>query len=469
MSRLALALLSLSVVLAARSASAQEAAAPDANGSTAKPMSLADALAYAHAHQPAIKAALASIDAEKAQADVPRGAWLPTVGVTAQIYGATANNTTASYLSTPFVDLPRIGGTRSEDASHADWKPYASTVAAAAITQEIFDFGRIAAHSAAADALVDVRIRDAEAARLDVDFDVEEAFFAERAANGVFAAARDAYERAKVHRDLAKAGVGSGLRSPIELTRAEADLQRFDNARLRAQGGVEIAQSVLGAAIGAPETKVDAANAPQPAELPTMNAAIERASARDPRLLAVIANLKARELATKATRSELRPDISATAAFSGRAGGADPSSGFTADYSGLLPTVPNWDAGLVFSWPLFDGTTDARVSAAKAQEQVARDRISLEKQRVIAQVEQAYVEVDIARRTLPGLQAEIQAAIANYAQADARFKAGLGTSVELADAEALRTDAEIQLARGVFDLARARAAFGRVIAEGIQE
>jgi outer membrane protein TolC len=67
---------------------------------------------------------------------------------------------------------------------------------------------------------------------------------------------------------------------------------------------------------------------------------------------------------------------------------------------------------------------------------------------------------------LPGLSRAAQAAQANYAQADARFKAGLGTSVELADAEALRTQAEIQLVLGEFELARARAAFGRTIAEG---
>ena len=73
----------------------------------------------------------------------------------------------------------------------------------------------------------------------------------------------------------------------------------------------------------------------------------------------------------------------------------------------------------------------------------------------------------VARDALPALQHELEAARANYAQADARFKAGLGTSVELADAEALRTDAEIQLALGTFELAKARAAFGRAIAEGL--
>jgi outer membrane protein len=84
----------------------------------------------------------------------------------------------------------------------------------------------------------------------------------------------------------------------------------------------------------------------------------------------------------------------------------------------------------------------------------------------VAAIRQAYAAVDLARAVLPSLQHAVEAAHANYAQADARFRAGLGTSVELADAEALRTEAEIQVALGQFEIARARAAFGRVVAEG---
>ena len=61
----------------------------------------------------------------------------------------------------------------------------------------------------------------------------------------------------------------------------------------------------------------------------------------------------------------------------------------------------------------------------------------------------------------------VQAGVANYDQADARFSGGLGNAVELADAEEVRTQAEIQLALGTFDLARARATLGRIVAEGI--
>ena len=164
-----------------------------------------------------------------------------------------------------------------------------------------------------------------------------------------------------------------------------------------------------------------------------------------------------------------RPDLHLSAAISGRAGGATPSNGGAeTSGSGYLPNVPNWDGALVLSWPLFDPTINARQRASHVAEEVQRSEIDFVRQEVVAAVEQAYVGVVVARETLPSLQHELEAARANYAQADARFKAGLGTSVELADAEALRADADIRLAIGVFDLAKARAAFGRAIAEGIK-
>jgi outer membrane protein len=77
------------------------------------------------------------------------------------------------------------------------------------------------------------------------------------------------------------------------------------------------------------------------------------------------------------------------------------------------------------------------------------------------------VSIQVSQAALSSLGRAVDAARANYAQAEARFKAGLGTSLELADGEALRTDAEIQLAVGEFEARRARAALSRLIAEGL--
>jgi outer membrane protein len=435
----------------------------------ARSMTLGEALSYAREHQPAVRAALSRVKAQMETAKIPSARWLPTVGLTLQGFGMTANDTTGTYVQPFYMDIPRIGAVPSRTESTAQLSPYVSTLAGAGVTQELIDFGRIGAQRAAADALVDVCKHDADAERLDVDFGVEEAYFAVFAAKSVIQAADQAYERARVHRDLAKRGVDSGLRPPIELTRAEADLGRYDVGRIRARGGLSVAQAVLAAAIGAPDAAIDTSGeAPQPGEMPALSQAVALAQSRDPRLAAALAQLQAAEKRTTAVGAGLRPDLSLTGTFSGRAGGA-PASGTTPQPTGAgwLPDVPNWDVGIVLTWPLFDGTIAARKDAAKAQEQVRHDEVDAVRLQEVAAVNESYVQVQVARTALVGLQNTVVAARANYDQADARFKAGIGNAVELADAEAVRTDAEIQLALGQFDLARARAAFGRAIAEGL--
>lgn len=430
-------------------------------------MTLTEAIAYARANQPAMRVALARVAAQKAEADVPRSQWLPVIGATAQIFGATANNTTGTYVTNSFMDVPRIGGTRV--LSSGSFRPYASTLVGIGGAQEVFDFGRIAAQSAAVDALVDVEKNRANADRLGISFDVEESYFSVLAAKAIVKASDDAYERARVHRDLAKAGVDAGLRSPIEFTRAEADLSRFDTGRLRARGGLTVSQNVFAASVGATDAALDVAAAPSiPADMPALAIAIQQAAARDPRILEAMSRLKAEEARTRAIGAELRPDVSLTATMSGRAGGAPPSgNGESANTGGWLPNVPNWDVGLVLTWPLFEGIINARKEASRAMQEVRHEEISLARHQQVSAIQQAYGAVVVARTMLPGLHHAVEAAHANYAQADARFRAGLGTSVELADAEALRTDAEIRFALGQFDIARARAAFGRTIAENL--
>jgi len=64
---------------------------------------------------------------------------------------------------------------------------------------------------------------------------------------------------------------------------------------------------------------------------------------------------------------------------------------------------------------------------------------------------------------VPALERALVTARANHDQAEARFTGGLGTAIELSDAEALLTDAEIQLAIGTFQRSRAHARLERVL------
>jgi outer membrane protein TolC len=427
------------------------AAAPA--GAPIRTMTLDEALTHARAHHPALESARARLAAVAADARVPRAQWLPAIGATAQAFEATANNTTASYVGVRGVDIPRIGGTRV--ASTGDWTPDVSTLVAVGGTQEIFDFGRIAAEA-----------KFADAERLRVNLRVKEAYYAVLGARAIERAADDARNRAQAHREMAAAEVRSGMHPPIDLTRSDADLARFEVGALRARGAVRGAQAGFAAAVGVEDALLDAGGeAGAVGPLPPLAEMTAQAAARDPAVREARSRVDAADALARAISAETRPNLALTATFSERGGAATPSTGPTSNDHPALPTISNWDVGLVLRWQLFEPVVAARARAALARVDVARADLSLLLQQQAASVQQAYVALEVALATLSSLQRAVEATRANYAQAEARFKAGLGTSLELADAEGVRTDAEIQLAVGQFEAHRSRAVLGRLIGE----
>jgi|GEM_PF-567273 len=441
-------------------------AAPASNG---MPMvTLDEALSYAEQHQPQIRSALAEFAARNAESRIPRAKWMPRIGATTQIFFGSNNDSSAVSLGVPEVDVPRTGATGGRTTSSANWSPSASTIAAISINQEVYDFGRIAAQSSVADALARVAHASAEAATLDVQLGVEEAFHGVLAAKQVLQATEAAYVRAETHRDFARAGTKSGLRPPIDLTRAEADLAQLGVRRIRARSGLEIARAGLAASMGSEAREVDAEELSSALDAaPAFDEVLRAASQKNPFIVAALARLDAQHSTTRAITRELLPNLFASMGLSGRAGGFAPASGTTTlPYGdGWLPDVGNWHVGLVLTWTVFDGTVLARRSASLAREEAVRADVESARLAVTLGSERAYLDLDAALKAVPGLTEAVAAARANQAQADARYRAGLGNVVELADAEGLLTNSELDLAIGKFAVARARAALGRVMAD----
>jgi outer membrane protein TolC len=421
-------------------------------------------ISYARAHQPSLAAARARAIVARGQAEVPRAARAPKITAGAELLVGTTNNTTASYGGPLGFDVPRIGGTPAN--ADASLSPEPSTLAGVGLRQEVYDFGRIGAQAEALDLFARAAEEDARAADLDLVLFVEESFYAVRGAHAVKEAADAAVKRATEHRDFAKANVAAQLRPPIELTRAEADLARREADAVRADGSLRAAQQVLAAAIGASEPALDA-GADDVVYAPPPAIDMRELDQRIPSLRAAIDALRGQHALTRAIAAELRPDLSLSASVTGRAGGSAVAANPTPPGAGWLPSVPNWDAMIVLSWPLFDRTIDARAEVSRRLERVRAAEVDAQREKLRAQIAQATEDLVVAETALPALQRAVDAATANLDQANARFGKGLGTAVELADAEARLTASQIQLAVGQFQRARARARLARVIAEVI--
>ena len=453
----ALRILALTATLTALAGTVRAQEAPP------RKMALEDARAYARTHQLRLLAARQRILAAEREAEVPGTQWLPRVGAMAQIVGSTANNSTTTLLGSSAVDLPRIGATKVE--SNADWQPYPSTAVALGVRQELFDFGRIAAERSAAVLVAEVEKLRAVNAVLDVDFGVEQSFFAVLAAVAIEDASRGAFDRAAQHRDLARANVQTGMRPPIELTRAEADVARYEAGLMRARASVHVARSVFAVAVGVVDVELDAAGAAgERSPLPPL-ASVLSVAGRSPTVLEAHARSEAQRGETRRLEVQTRPNLMVTGEISGRAGGAPPSGGPLPAGDGWLPSVPNYSAGAVLTWPLFEPFWGRRADASRAREQALAYEADLTLQNQRAGISAAYQEAVATVQALGALQRGADAARANYDQADNRFRVGIGTSTELADAQALRTEADIQLAIGQFQVARTRAGLDRAIAE----
>lgn len=435
-------------------------------------MSLADARAFARAHQASLAAARARLEGTLRDVEGVNAEWKPSIGALAEVVGSTVNNSTATQLTggpAGVIDIPRVGATAVRTGDDLAWRPYASTLVGVGLRQEVFDFGRIAAQAAAARALTEVERERQRLTTLGVDYAVAEAFYAVLAAKAAQVASEEAYKRVEVHRDFAKRSVTSGMRPPIELTRAEADLARYNVGRIRASAGVDVARSVLAATIGSDAPEVDALSDGETSleapELPTADAVTNRVLAASPLVQLGAAAARAQEARTKAIDALWRPNLLLSAAITSRAGGATGTNGEVVRGDGFIPEVANYHVGLVLAWPLWDPTTRARVASARTRDMEANAELAGVRVDAVHAAQQQLRRVITARDALSALDTALDAAKANSAQAEARFQAGLGTSTELADAEAVRVDAEIAIVAGRFQLLTARAALARVLAE----
>jgi outer membrane protein TolC len=427
-------------------------------------MTLEQALSEARAHHPALLAAKARQDASRAEARIPAMSWYPTFGASAQLLGGTDNNSTATTLPSALIDLPRIGGTAIKNDMR--WAPQPSTLLALGGRQLLFDAGRTSAETESLRQMVEVERARSDSTELDVELATTSAFYAVLSSHEIVDAAEQAVARAKARREFVEAAVGKDLRPRVELTRADADVARFEVTRIRAIGSLRIARSNLALATGASELEVEATSAGEGAKsVPTQRVNEEEISRaveeKDPALRGARHLIDAQHAATRAIEARAWPILSLTGAVSGRAGGAAGSNGTVSDGDGWLPIVPNWSVGLVLSVPLYDATNSARVEASRARETAFR--MELEGLRVsqVGVARQAHRMVEVSALAVDAVERSVVAARANYEQAEARFKAGLATTVEVSEAETFRAEAEAQLAVTRFDVLKANATLRR--------
>jgi outer membrane protein len=405
----------------------------------AKPttLSLADALDLAEQLQPSAREAMANHEAAVARVDVARVVAHPTLAV----------------AGTATLGRAAIGTANTNASSDAT---VGTAIVSAQASWRLCDFGQTAATVRAAKLTATATASAVVANRLDIRLSVEVAYLEAVARRRLTQVAEATIVSEQRHVEQAARFVEAGAQDPIALAQAKARLANARSALAQATSNEANALASLRAAIGVVDLTRAIAVEPAwptratvgPSSLPVL---VETARAHRPELAQLEATLAGADATVVAARAERRPVLTAQAAT-------------TWSHDTQTSMKPTWSIGLTLTAPIFDGgkaTADTHVAHAQLAQAIAqRDQLLVT---LTSQLESARDQVAANRENVRASQEAVTAARAQLALSDARYAQGIGSQIELADAQTAVTTAEGNLVAAQWQLATAWAQLDRAI------
>jgi len=393
-------------------------------------ITLDEAERLARANHPALKRARAELAGAEAGVVAARAPLLP------QLRG----NASWQYQDRPGV---QIGSSFVRSGGH-------SFAVGVYLDQQITDFGRTTNRLRAAGALEDAQEASVQDVEAMVLANVRQAFFLAQAQKAFLAVSRRTLENQQRHLDQVSAFVELGERAPYDLAQARTNVGAARSQLASAEGNYRIARAGLIQAMGISRSS----------EIEVADQSLPRVEGEDAPIDALLAEAL-----------EARPDIVAldqrirAQAFTVRSnvGGYWPILAASGNVSGVGPGFhdldgPAWIAGISLSWPLFQGgatlaavnQAEASLAALESDREALAQQVRYELEQSLAAIRTAVAAREAADETLTSAHEQVRLATG-------RYETGLGSLLELADAELALQQAEAARVQADYDLSAARA------------
>jgi len=317
---------------------------------------------------------------------------------------------------------------------------YSSYTAGLAVSQTIFDFGKTIGRVSAGSDLLNAAESDFESARTAVIMNVELAYFAYIQAQQIVGVNEEAVQRTQQHLTQAKAFYGVGMRPQIDVTRAEVDHANADVNLIRARNQLRIAKLLLENAMGVHTTEqYRLTDSLEVREFTmTIDSVKSRTLEQRPELAATRARLGAARSLVIAAWTQHLPTISATGAYNW--------TNFD------FPLYNRWNVGLTISLPLFMGfSLAAQVDQARANADAVQANFDALTEAVILETEQEYLGLKEAEERISASVKLVEQSEQTLNLAEKQYAAGVGTVLDVTDAQVLLSNARITKIQAIFD------------------
>jgi outer membrane protein TolC len=336
------------------------------------------------------------------------------------------------------------------------------------LSQMLFDFGRTWAATDAAKANSDTAREQVELQKDLIVLTVKEFYFLQLLSSRLVVVSAQAVDRAELNLKSAKGFYDVGTRPKFDVTRAEVDVANARVALIRSQNAVSLARiglnQAMGIAINAP-TRVKDTLAYEPVKF-DRETLVSEALKQRPEYKQAQLRSEAAEATVRQNFRDFFPNLfGVTSVGAGRA--ESDLRGFSSTPNGVS-TGENrdWQIGLELRWNIFDGGNKiARYREAKALLEASQAGVRDAELQIWQQVEQAHVNVVESEERIGAAQKAVESAQENFRLSQGRFDAGVGTIIELTDAQLALTQAQATEAQALSDykisIARLERSLGR--------
>lgn len=390
----------------------------------ARVLTLEEAEAAAVKNHPRVSAALLSSLAANQVVLETRSAWLPTVSGDVTSGGALdGSRIAAGGLNNPII--------------------YNRVAAGVSVSQMITDFGRTSNLVAASRLRAESARQTVEATREQVLLQVHQAYFSALSSQSLLEVARQTVKARQLVVDQVSELARSKLKSGLDVSFAQVNLSEAKLLLVSAENRVSASFADLSAAIGLDHSESFTLRDPQmPVELPASSTGlVQQALTTRPDVAGLRLAYEADVKTARAEADLARPTISALAA-----GGGVPvrdEDHLRGRYlaAGISVHIPVWN-GRLFS---------ARREEAQFRAQAASQRLREFENSVAREVEVAWLNAGTARQRSALTGELVTQARQALDLAQSRYDLGLGSIVELSQAQLNVTSAEIQNAGARYD------------------
>jgi len=387
-------------------------------------LSVKDAQALALKNNPQISVArLTALASQQVAREVRSNLW-PTARIDLTAVDTNpGNRITAGFLNNPVI--------------------YQRAAAGATVSQLITDFGRTTNLAASANLAAKAENQNALATKEQILLAVDQAFYGSLQAQAVLTVAEQTVKDRQTVSDQVGALFKSKLKSELDFSFANVNLAQAKLLLLDAQNNVNSAEATLSAVLGfqgLQNFQLAEDTTPTAAPPDNVDDLISSAFTMRPEILALEFQSESAQKFQKAERELLFPDIHAL--------------GAVGDTPVRNPVISSWygAVGVNVDIPVFNGflfTARAREAALKAQ--ATQERLRDIRARIARDVRTSWLNAKTAYDRLAVSQQLVDQANLALNLSQARYKLGLGSIVELSQAQLQQTQAQISNVAAGYD------------------